>query len=344
MIIRSLLLYASVLLSSSAGAPATQRIALKNGSTIEGSVVSSSENDVTLSFVVNGRSGTMTVPRDQVDPHSWYVVRAAATPDDARAHVALARFCSENGLFFQAERELDRALALDASLASAVDDELARVRDAAAAKLLDMAREALLSKDASRAERLVSTVITRYDDTSRVEAAHGLLGQVAEVKAQVERQTEADRIKELTAAADAFRVKVLSGVTRKAESARRKNLDALAEQNLSRAQGLFDASIRSYAQALKDLERVAAKHGNDAELARLISELRGRIVEEAVDVHVSLGSTCLVRGAFTKALTHADNALALDPRSSFARDFRARVEIASAEASRGRFAGRRLAR
>jgi hypothetical protein len=34
----------------------------------------------------------------------------------------------------------------------------------------------------------------------------------------------------------------------------------------------------------------------------------------------------------------------MDTRNPYAREFRARVEIASAEASRGRFAGRRLGR
>jgi tetratricopeptide (TPR) repeat protein len=316
------------------------QIVLKNGNKVSGEVVTSNDDDLTLRFVASGQDATMTLQRDQVDPHSWYVVRSRALPDTATEHLRLARFCSENGMFFQAERELNRVLELDDSMAAEVDVELMRARDGAAAKVVELATAALAKDDVVRAESLVATVITRYDDTTQADVARALVERVAARKLELERDREAERAKKAQAAEEARRVAWLEPVGKKLESARRKNVDALKDKNLSRAQNGFAASVHTYEQTAAELDRLARAQENDDELRSRIDALRGVVMQEAIEVHVSLGSTYLVRGSFTRALAHANEALAMDTRSQYAKEFRARVEIASAEASRRRFAGR----
>jgi tetratricopeptide (TPR) repeat protein len=317
-----------------------QEVVLRNGTKFSGRVLSSDDEVVSFEFIENGQEGTLTLRRDQVDPHSWYVLRARAIPDRAPEHLRLARFCSENGLYFQAERELGRVLELDPSAASNVEHEILRARAGAAEKLLELAVLAFEKDDIDRAEKLLATVITRYDVTEAADRARQLVERVAARKIELERVAVAERQAKAEAAAEARRVALLEPAEKQLDAARRKNLDALKDKNLSRAQGGFVAAVKSYERGLTELDRLAKAQGNDGELRGRIEALRTVAVSEAIEVHVSMGSTLLVRGAYTQALSHANEALAMDTHNRYAKEFRARVEIASAEASRSRFGAR----
>jgi len=323
--------------------PVSEQVLLKSGTEYMADVVSSSDQEMTIRFVQAGTPVTLTLRRDQIAAPSWYRVRAIAIGDDARGRVELARFGAENGLFFQAERDLNRAVKLDPSLSAEVDVEIARVRDGAALLLIALAREALERGDVTKAESLVSTTLTRYGGTAQADAARELVDRVAARKLELEEQREAERAAKLVAQEAARQVALLDGARKKIETARKRNIEGLKHSSLSQAQGSFVASIRSYDQALREVDRILAQDNGD-QLRSRVDEVRSVVIQEAIEVHVSLGSTYLVRGSFTTALTHANEALALDTRNQYAKEFRARVEIASAEASRGRFTGRRSAR
>lgn len=332
---------ANCLLATSFALPEDpQHVVLKDGTAYDAEIVAIDDAAMTLSFEQDGETVTLALARDRFAAPAWYRVRTRSLDADPRALIELARFGAANGLYFQAERDLRRALALDAALAGDIEPEITRVRDAAAGRLLALAGEALAADDVKAAGSLLATTLTRYGDTAPSAAARELVDRVAARRREIGAAKAAARIAELATDAAVQEERALDGATQFLEQGRDRNLDGLKEKSLGQAQSAFLASARAYGSALRELERIEARDDRGARKDR-IAELRGDISRETIEVRVSLGSTYLVRGSFQEALAQAHLALAIDSKSSDAREFRARVEIASAEGSRGRDRRRR---
>lgn len=331
----NLFLLVSVLTASFAG-NTMDLVVLKNGTQLIGEVTAVTADSVTISYSRDGTPVTATLKRDALDPHSWVVQRSASAGSDARAHLDLARFSSDNGLFAFAERELDRAGESDPGLASEVDAERKRARSGAARSLLTLGREALAKGDLEHAYRLGSMAMTRYRDGVTGDEGIVLLDEVERARAaQAEREAA-----EAQAAADRAvaeqRASLVQPAREQSEQARKRNIEGLRRDDLNGALTAFEDAVKRYRAALRTADEIAEKNGNDAALLTLADEVRREASKGAVQAHVNMGSLYVVRGSFVKALNHANEALAVNPDDAYAQAFRARVEIASAQAARGR--------
>jgi len=318
-----------------------ETIHLKNGGALEGAVSSSDDAGLTLRLVKDGAEATVSFKRDEVDPHSWYRVRAAAVPDIGSERLALARYCLENGLFASAERELLRATSLDPSLEPTVAEMRGRLADATAASLLRLARAALDRGDVREGERLASTALARFGKTVSAGAADELLDEALNRKEELERKAKEERQRVRDAKASAALETRLDEVVKAIDAGRRSNRDGLRSHQGSGAEAMFESAARQYERALSRIAKLRGEAaGGPRDSLRRIDELQQLSTQEAVGVHLNMGSLSLVRGSYPTALEHANQALALDPQSRPANEFRARVELAAASSRRWRVGGR----
>lgn len=308
---------------------------LRNGTELRGTVSTSDEERMTIRL--DAPAGAIaTFTRDQVEPHSWYVARSQTIGDDAKARLDLARYCIENGLFFVAERELDRVVDAAPGLASTADAERARAHDGGGKKLVELARDAVAKNDFARAANLVGTIVRRYDDTAAAGEAAAIVDEIAQRRGALEQQRIVEMQRRAAEKKGAVHVAILKELTDRIGTARRQNVIGLKSKDLSSAQEAFSSALRKFAAVIAEVDAQTSRQQEDQELLSRLAEIRTTCLTESIEVHVNMGSTYVVRGSYTKALEHANEALALDPKNSYARDFRARVELAAAEAASGR--------
>jgi tetratricopeptide (TPR) repeat protein len=308
---------------------------LRNGTELRGTVSSTDEERMTIRL--DAPAGAIaTFMRDQVEPHSWYVARSQTIGDDAKARLDLARYCIANGLFFVAERELDRVVEAAPGLATAADAERARAHDGGGKKLVELARDAIAKNDLARAANFVGTILRRYDDTAAAGEAPSIVDDIAQRRGELEQQRVAEMQRRAVEKKTAAQVAILKDLSERVGAARRQNVIGLKSKDLSSAQEAFTSALRRFAAVTTEIDAQASRNQDDQELLPRLAELRSTCLTESIEVHVNMGSTYVVRGSYTKAAEHANDALALDPKSAYARDFRARVELAAAEAASGR--------
>lgn len=312
-----------------------ETIRLRNGTSMDGVVTNSDDVGLTLRIVRNGIDGTATFPRDQVDPHSWYRVRSVAVPDVAAERLALARYCLENGLFASAESELLRASSLDPTLETTVRELRGHVAEATATSLLHLAQSALDRGDLSESERLASIVLARFGTSTSAGAADDLLDDVLRRKSELEHQAAEDRKRTVETKVASNQEAKLTDVLAVLDAARRTNREALRLHQSSGSEQAFRMAIGQYERALKLLARLETDAAEGPpEWRTRVAETRRLGLQEAVGVHLNLGSLFLVRGSYSAALDHANEALALDPENRQALEFRARVELAATQSRR----------
>jgi tetratricopeptide (TPR) repeat protein len=329
-------LLGAALLSSSALADS---YLLRNGSELRGTVSSTTEDRMTIRL--DAPAGAIaTFTRDQVEPHSWYVARSQTIGDDANARLDLARYCVANGLFFAAERQLDRVTVASTDLAPAATKLRAEAREAGARRLIELAREAIVKNDLAHAASLAATVSRRYEETAAAPDALVIVNDIAQRRSELEQARIAESQRRAGEQKAQALIATLKEFVARMEQARRQNVTGLRTKDLSGAQSAFNGAARKFVAVIADVDARADK--TDDELAARLREVRADAVTEAIEAHVNMGSLYLVRGSFTTAEQHANEALALDPKSAYAREFRARVELAAGEASGNRGRARRV--
>ena len=312
-------------------------LTLRDGKHLIGRVESSGPNKVSFAYQSNGVAVTANFTKEQLDPHSWYNIRGRAVGNDAEARLRLVRFTVASGMFAVAERELDRILSLDPTLAETVDLERAQVRDGSAAALLKLSRELLSEGRIERAWELAGTALTRFRGSAHQDEIRAFLDvlEKAQVAALQRKRTQLQAEEER--AALERREQILGPASMLLEQARRRNIEGLKQDDLGSSLNSFVGAARAHRSVLRKADEIEKKHGNDLEIVAMLADLRGRAIKGMVDAHMNMGSLYVVRGSFVEALRHANEAIAADGTSSAARSFRARVEIASAEAARSRY-------
>ena len=72
-------------------------ILLQDGTTLIGKVVDSSEESVRFQYETDAGETVATFHASDLDPHSFYNIRSQVLGNDAKAHLALARFALWSG-------------------------------------------------------------------------------------------------------------------------------------------------------------------------------------------------------------------------------------------------------
>jgi tetratricopeptide (TPR) repeat protein len=331
------LVTASIAVVASLLSQPTDLIVLNDGSMLTGKIRSVSADGVSFAYTYEGAPVTGTFARDRLEPHSWFVVRSSAVRNDAPARLELARYAIDHGMYGVAEHELDRIIALDASLELPAELERTRARDGAAKTLLGIARAARAEGDLDRAWNLGGTVLTRYRDSASDADARAFVDEleharaIAAENAQVAALAVADR-----KAADA-RAAIVKPARQHFDKGQLRNIAGLKSSDLGESLNAFHSAAGHFQTAMKAAAAAADENANDLKLVELAQNIESDARRSIARAHVNMGSLYVVRGSYVKALEHANEALAANPDDGYAEAFRARVEIASAEATRRRF-------
>lgn len=177
-------------------------IMFKNGTTLKGQVLSTTNDSVEFTYESNGRTKKDKVPARQLTPHSFYNWRNQDVGNDAQANLDLAIFCAHNEMLIQAVKHHNRARDLDSALVEKFDkEELPALRENIASKLLDGARKAVKRNDLAQAENDASLILARFSDTKAGDEARKLIDEVsakyrerrAKMRAQVAEAEGSDR-------------------------------------------------------------------------------------------------------------------------------------------------------
>lgn len=322
---------------------------LRNGRRVDGTVKSSTSASIEVVVPLKSTQAVITYKAKDVDPASFYAVRVDAVKTAAE-HLDLAQYCLENGLFTEARAQGQLAHAADAALTkSFVDSKLAKIEEGTADKLLAKARAALEAGDYATARRDVSAILTRFGDSPAAKPAYDMVHAIAKAVVEGgEAEKAAARAKlsgEARAAAekaDAERTKLFADVDELIAKGRKKSQEGFDLSKKNDAVDLFDEAAASFLKARTKLNELKQQKGSDPELGKAIDERLAAATEEAIEAYVNAGSKLLARPDYHNAMGYADKALAIDPKSSFAMSFRARVEEASASDDRwGPFRRRR---
>lgn len=311
---------------------AKEEVVLKDGTSGMVTVLETTADSVTVKHVGPKATVTLKLLAKDMDPHSYYDIRRRNMEDTAQNHLDLAVFCAESGMFSRGKMQYELAVAMDPSLVQKLS-QMPQMMDGIAKRLLAAAEKSLAAEEFATAERQASIVVTRFAGTAAAEAAGKLLETVTEKareKEQAEIQARLEQVDEDARQAAADREKVLSPLRTDRDKGRELKSRALRESNQGKSKNLFEAAAASSLATLKKIEARHAKAHGDPELQEDLGRLVAGVKADAVSACVNAGSISLSRAAYTEAQTYARKAQGIDPESSVAKAFHARVETAIA--------------
>ncbi len=307
-------------------------ISFKNGTVVTGQLLESTDDSVTFSFTVDGKEAKTTARARELDPASFYEIRCASLGDNAADHLTLGKFAASQGMYGQARMHYEVAKSLDPTLVAQFDkDELPKVREGIAARLLDEAKKSIDANRLDDANRSLSTILTLLFDTKAATEAKALADSVyreiaqrsvVELTGRIEEQSKEESSKK-----EAERTKVLGPVLEAREKGRKFNLEGLKDSQSSQSMQTFKQAAAEFGRALSLLENLAKDYAKDPAWTQVIESYRTSITEEQVDAYVNGGSIALTRTSIPEARLFANQAIAANPQSSSAQAFRARVEM-----------------
>jgi len=312
----------TVTLALLAGLAAAERVALRDGRTLDARVVEVKDHAVVLEVRENGSVARADWPRERIEKHAWYTIasRAART---GRQHLELARFAAQENLLAQARREADLARARDPSLRDEAAQVLEEVERRMPAALLAWARELAASGNRRGARREASRVLALDPEA---EAAAGARELVERLDAE-QRQRRMDE--EL-----ARRLEPVLRLRDRAVELDRGGLAASRE--LRKSRDAFEAAVRAGREALARIEGLRRRHAADGATLGALAGLEGEVRAQLVESQLNLASVYVNRQSYPQALEAVGVALALDPTSQAARAERARIELANSNGYYGR--------
>ncbi|MEQ8766983.1 MAG: hypothetical protein RL885_23925 [Planctomycetota bacterium] len=314
------------------GAAGPDIIVLDHDKMLRGEIVSTSKDGLKFRFRENGDEVVAGFDKSELSPTSWYFARREDVKS-ADEHVALADFCLEHELFRLAETELRRAIEQEGELEESLSKKLALANRGAARQALDSARIALEDGDFDVARRRCARVLTGETDAVARAEAMKLLSQVESERVK---SAVADQKETVDAPAPQYSeevTKIREELAVLEEKGRKLDQAGLMSDKRGDAQRAFRGAIAAYQEARQRLEKRREKLDDETRLASPLRGLDENLQSEIIDSYINLGSLELVAGSYVSALEYANRALAVDRRSSEARRFRERVEMAAAMSS-----------
>ncbi|MBI1852108.1 MAG: hypothetical protein HYR85_17350 [Planctomycetes bacterium] len=339
-----LLTFAALAAISNASSAQAERVVLRDGRAVDGKVLDVNEREVAIELVVGGSPARTAFSREEIEPHAYYALaRSRIQPTNARARLALARYCADHGLLSQARMEAESAVAHDRSLeveASAILDDVDRKLPDA---LLDWARSLAAKHDAAGARMQLDRLVTRYPDSRAAADAQSLLEQISvdETAAMArERDRKMARLENATAQRVAAQLDPIVKLAQRAADFDRRGLQSAAKQN--QALGLFEQSVSTGRDALSKIEQLKREHAERPAVVEALDELDREVRGQVVQSYLNVSSIHVARRAFPRALEATAAALDVAPKDLAVLAERTRIEVAQANASWGRGAsGRR---
>ena len=308
---------------------AADEVLLNDGGAVEGVIQKVDQTGITVE--VDGKS--MLVEPADLDAHYFYEQWAKRIDKDAEAHLRLAVYAYENGLFNQARSQYRKAQRLDKELVKKFEDEVVpRIKEGVAEHLLGLTRAAMDKKDWHQAERLAAKILTQLEDTKAAAEAREALASVHlwqlnddETKLLRKLARHLPRDEEKALQAQAKILKKMEPIQRRIDRARDQVTKGLRTKSANRQKNIFQNAAKSLEKAVEDLDKLAADAANDPALAEYVGELRTIAVREAIEAYVNAGNVYLIRRSYEQATNMANRSLALDPNSAVAKRFQQQV-------------------
>ena len=305
-------------------AAAQEKIKLKSGKVVTGRATAYDDDQKILSFRTDAGESVQW-PLDQLDSRSVYLVYASVIPkENGKGQLQLANFARDAGLYEHAARRYGYAREADPSLAADVEREGAQLRRVAAEACMAKAREARQKGDEKEAQKWLGTILQRLPNEP----------QAAEAAAMVQE----GYAREANARDDALEQKMAGLLEKDLKKGKEhydkmieRTRDGLTARNDGKAESLWKQALKDGDVVLEEIERLAKKYPDDPRVQEGAPKYRQLTIEQMVAVHLHLASQYTVKSSFKAAMTEANAALALDPRSGEALAARARIEQASNE-------------
>ena len=324
----------------SPAAAAQHELVLKDHHLLMGKVLSSTPDSVTFQHDIGGKQETVVFKADELDPHSFYIIRKDAIGtdgSDAQAHVQLAKYCQANGLFTRARNQWILAARIDPSLQTQSDAARTSAEAGEAAQLLATAKAQQALGQTDEAWDTTLSIIRFFPSSPSANEARALSGQLFDKIVSDKKVREAALEKKVAGHAMSEESGRIQSMMQRAAA---QNSQALKDNDLSRSLREYEGAAQTYEEVLRDLKQLSEKYGKDPSVSKEIAGMMSSAQEEAVDVYINAGSVYLTRTDYQGALKEANLALAVDPESASAKSFRSRVGQASSDSSAVAVGGR----
>ena len=303
-----------------------EEILLNDGAEVDGEIQSVDENGI----VVKVGDTELTIEPLRLDPHYYYEQWKKRLPkDDAKAHLRLAVYAFEHGMFNQARSLYRKAERIDKAVVQQFELEVVpQIKEGVAEQLLDLAKKAVDKQDYDQAERIVAKILTQLEDTKAAEEARTLLGSVHLWQLNKDEERLVKRLARHLPREEEERLKAQERITKKIGPIERKIRKArdrvalgLRTKSNNRQKDIFISAARSYESAIKSLNKLEAEAGDDEALKAHIDEVKQVATREAIEAYIHAGNVYLIRRDYQNSIDVANRALALDPNSAHAKRF-----------------------
>ena len=271
----------------------------------------------------------LKIPDYKLDPEWFYDLKDKAAGNDAKAHLRLALWSIEKGLFSRAKLQVNRATQLDPALVKDIKEgKLPEIREGIAMRVLESARKDLKAGLAERALTKVELVLARTPDTPAGAEAVDFLPEVeAAVAAAAEKQKEDARTKlaEAEKKAEDERDRLLAPVEETLMKAKKLNSEGLCEDNQPKALEMIGGALKMADACVEKMDSLAKGHEGDEAIKARIADLRGRTVSAMVKAHLHRAELYVWRGSLPQAKAEIEKVEKLDPGNPEASALEARI-------------------
>ncbi len=300
-------------------------IKTKDGTVLKGKLV----EDAGDFIKVRVGSKTESIPYTKLHPSTIFNLRAAKTPkDDANAQLELGEYALKNKLFHAARQSFFNAALADGSETTrekALNGKK-RADNAQCRHLFEVAMEAKKNGNYQLESVALSHLVTTFPGSPECRKAEKML---AEMKVGSEANDVLQRLdgrlkKEVENARKAFD---------KAIAENQKGLEASSKK--SQAERHFEHAVKNLKKCVKAVAHVREKYAQDREILDRVAEAEKKVKNLQIEVLVNLSHLYSSRQSLKKAMDYANEAIAIDPKSSLARETRNHIELMMSYDDRG---------
>jgi hypothetical protein len=312
---------AAALLVVAAAAPArAEDVLLVDGTVFTGKVDKVEKDGVTITMAVGGGTATLKVDAARLDPAYFYGLLDGVADQDAKAHVELAVWCIEQGLFSRARLQMRRAEQLDPDFVRGLrEDQFPEMREGIATQILASAEADVKAGRLDVAEQKYEVLLLRLPDTEaggKSREAMAALQPLLEAREAQAAEAGRKKLAEAERKAAEERAKKFASFDPKLAELKKLALEGLSEDGDAKALSLLDTALTRAKARLADLDDLAKGAGADEALAQEVADRRGRIRRGMVKVHLHRADLYLYRGAVNDAKREVEAARALDPQNA----------------------------
>ena len=305
-------------------------ILLDDGTTRRGEILEIMEDGIRAKGRAKGGGFVeLKIPDHRLDAEWFYELKDKAAGNDAKAHLRLALWSVEKGLFSRAKLQVRRATELDPGLVKDIKEgKLPEIREGIAMRVLESARKDLKAGLVENALTKVELVLARTPDTpAGAEAADFLPEVEAAVAAAAEKQKQDARTKlaEAEKKAEDERDRLLAPVEETLTKAKKLNSEGLCEDNQPKAIEMIGSALKMADACVEKMDSLVKGHEGDEALKARIADLRGRTVSAMVKAHLHRAELYVWRGSLPQAKAELEKIEKLEPGNAQASAMEERI-------------------